>query len=531
MEDKKARLQELQAEEKASNEKQNQLAETLGTLNQSIKHSEEKCEELRVAHEKQTEKEAKLYDKLHGLLADVSVPFTHSLLSNYSLQIEEMLDSNRQDAEQTKKELWESQLDHALNDEPFWIANRDVKELKEWIDEKTGIDVFYGAQFLQSLNTEEMAKHLVAYPLLPYGLVVNQHQWQKINVQVLSGRMFKSPVPIFLREEMNTSEIDHPAFVIINGAERELLTDPSQFTSWKNKMEKQIEEQKETLDELGKTEVALRRTLKEIDRFLSNELCIDLEKAIGQEEGALQSKKVKLQEITRLEEKEKEHVMELKEKLETTLQKIETLSKDLETLKDFEQERTGHQENQRVKLEKEKQMETFEGKQQEIGKELEHNAEMQSQWNQTYLEWKLKTEQNIKEIAIFIEGATFPNDEKAEKCEEPPRLSHQVLVEINERMKELEGLQKSKEEQARELLVIQTTKESEQKQQKKLEKKLNTHQKEWKDQSEPDEPISILETMHAKCNEGCKGCGKRRAGTRNSRNDSRDNLKACNRAT
>ena len=182
------------------------MAETLGTLNQSIKHSEEKCEELRAAHEKQTEKEAKLYDKLHGLLTDVSVPFTHSLLSNYSLQIEEMLESNRQDAEQMKKELWESQLDHALNDEPFWIANRDVKELKEWIDEKTGIDVFYGAQFLQSLNTEEMAKHLIAYPLLPYGLVVNQHQWQKINVQVLSGRMFKSPVPIFLREEMNTSE-------------------------------------------------------------------------------------------------------------------------------------------------------------------------------------------------------------------------------------------------------------------------------------------------------------------------------------
>ena len=65
----------------------------------------------------------------------------------------------------------------------------------------------------------------------------------------------------------------------------------------------------------------------------------------------------------------------MKEKLETTLQKIETLSKDLETLKDFEQERTGHQENKRVKLEKEKQKEALEGKQQEIGKELEHNAE------------------------------------------------------------------------------------------------------------------------------------------------------------
>ena len=37
-------------------------------------------------------------------------------------------------------------------------------------------------------------------------------------------------------------------------------------------MAKQIEEQKETLDEMGKTEAALRRMLKEIDRFLSNEL-------------------------------------------------------------------------------------------------------------------------------------------------------------------------------------------------------------------------------------------------------------------
>ena len=91
MEDKKAQLQELQAQEKSSSEKQNKLAETLGTLSQSIKHSEEKCEELRTANEKQKEKEAKLYDKLHGLLADVTVPFTHAHLSNYALQVEEIL--------------------------------------------------------------------------------------------------------------------------------------------------------------------------------------------------------------------------------------------------------------------------------------------------------------------------------------------------------------------------------------------------------------------------------------------------------
>ena len=148
-----------------------------------------------------------------------------------------------------------------------------------------------------------------------------------------------------------------------------------------------------------------------------------------------------------------------------------------------------------MKGEKEKQKEALGLGQQEIGKEHQNNVELQNKWNQTYLEWKLTTEQNIKEIAFFIEEAVFPTDEKAEQCEEVPRLSPHLLEEINGSIEELKQLQKSKEEQARELLVIQARKETEQKQQKKLEKKLNTHNKDWKKAPEPDEPISILENM------------------------------------
>ena len=127
-----------------------------------FKHSEEKCEELKAAHEEQKQKEAKLYDKLHGLLDRYLLHRLHTLyLSKYSLQIEEILDrQSPRRMNKLKKNYGKHRLDHSLNDEPFWIANQDVKELKEWIDEKTGIDVFYGTQFLQSLSTEEMAKHL-----------------------------------------------------------------------------------------------------------------------------------------------------------------------------------------------------------------------------------------------------------------------------------------------------------------------------------------------------------------------------------
>ena len=494
IEDKKALIEELQAKTKESSEKQNQLATEHGTLVQSIQFSEEKCEELRAANEGQKQKEAKLLDKLHGLLDDVDAPFTPALLSKYSLQIEEILGTNLQQGEQIKKELWETQLDHSLNDEHFWIPNKDVKVLKEWIDEKTGIDVFYGTQFLQSLSAEEMANLSLTYPLLPYGLVVSGHQWQNINQQVLSGRMFKSPVPIFMREEMN-SENHQPSFVIVNGTEKELVTDKNQFTNWKIKIAKQIDEKKETLIEIEKTETSLRRMLKEIDRFISSKLSSDIEKDFNQEQNVLRSKKTKLQEITIQEEKEKEYQLSLKEQLEKTKQKIEELAKNVETLVDFDREKSLHQENKRVKGEKEKQKDALSIGQQEIGIEHQNNVELQTEWNQTYLEWKLITEQNIKEIAFFIDEAVFPTDEKAEQCEEVPRLSPHLLEEINGSINELKQLQKSKEEQARELLVIQARKETEQKQQKKLEKKLNTHNKDWKEASEPEEPITILENM------------------------------------
>ncbi|MGA5687595.1 hypothetical protein [Cytobacillus pseudoceanisediminis] len=494
IETKKEALENLQAKEKQSNEKQNQLASAHGTLAQSIQFSEEKCEELKMKSEEMHRKEAKLYDKLQVVLDDVSAQFTNALLSKYALQVEELLVQNREQGEEIKKALWETQLDFALNDEHFWIANNDVKELKEWIDEKTGIDVFYGSQFLQSLKPDEMASHMLSHPLLPYGLVVSRPQWEKVNKQVLAGRMFKSPVPIFMREEM-AGENQQNTFVMITGTEKELLTDKNQFTNWKIKIAKEIEEKKDALLEMEKTESSLRRILKEIDRFLSNDLAGDIERVLLQEKEALLSKKNELQAVIVQEEKEKERQLGLRDQLGKTKEKIENLSKDVESLESFNREKSLHLENKRVKQEKEKQKEAFEGVQKELANEHQTIIDLQEKWSQTYLEWKLSAEQNIKEISFFIDGAVFPAAEKAEASEEVPRLSSHMLEEIIGSIEELKQLQKSKEEQASELLAIQATRESEQKHQKKLEKKLHALNEEWKDASVPDEPMSILEKM------------------------------------
>jgi chromosome segregation ATPase len=223
------------------------------------------------------------------------------------------------------------------------------------------------------------------------------------------------------------NEQHKPSFVIINGKEKELLTDKNQFTSWKINIAKQIEDKKDTLSEIEKTETSLRRILKEIDRFSSGELSSDIEKAMIHEQNTLLSLKTKLQEIKTQEEKERELQLELKQQLEKTNRKIEKLTKNVEKLEGFDQEKTLHQENKRVKLEKEKQKDALDSQQQEIGKEHQHTVELQNQWNQTYLEWKLTTEQNIKEISFFIEEAVFPAEQKADQSEEVPKISPHLL--------------------------------------------------------------------------------------------------------
>ncbi|AXI08453.1 hypothetical protein CUC15_05760 [Oceanobacillus zhaokaii] len=505
--EKQARLEEIREKNHASSERQNQLASGQGTLTQSIQFSEEKCEELTSSNEVQKEKEAKLASKLHGLLDPVVEPFTNALLSKYALQIEDLLKQILEQEEDMKKELWEIQLDYTLNDEPFWIANKDVKELKEWIDEKTGIDVFYGSQFLQSLSPEELQKHLVTYPLLPYGLVVSGQQWEKINQQMLKSRLFNSPVPIFLREEM-TAGSSQASFVILNGTEKELLTDKHQFTEWKIQIAKSIEEKKNTLNELEKTEKAYRRILKEIDRFISGELSSDIEKTLDAERNALLSKQTQLQEIITKQVNEKEIQLQLKEELEKSQRKIEKLSSNINRLEEFTNEKELYQENKRVKLEKEKLKEASLKAGEEISQAHDEFVELQSKWNQTYVEWKLQVEQSIKKIAFFNEEAAFPNDKTGELSEEVPSLSPHILEEIMGSIDELRNLQKSKEEQAQELLIKQTEKAGEQKQQKKLEKKLNVQNEKWKDAPVPDEPISILENMLQTANKDLKAAEK-----------------------
>ena len=499
-------LEQLQAKDQQSQNLQNELSGSLGTLRESLKHSKLKRDTWKEAYQKQEVKEATILDRLKPILDDVSSNLTHALLSKYATGIESQLNVNLEESEQVKKELWESQLDHYLNDENFWIANQDVKEFKEWIDEKTGIDVFYGTQYLQSLDEDERLDHLESYPLLPFGLVVSKPQWEKINHHLLQSRQFKSPVPIYLREEMNAPS--DSSFVVLHGEEIELVTNQNAYIKWKVSIAKQIEEKKDILDELGKSERSLRRLFNELNRMTDSELCMDLAKFIEQEETTISEINTELKRTLQTLDKEKELHSQLREQITKKQTRMDECIKHIAVLEDFAQDKKNSEEQKRLNEAKVSQKSTLISQQKEIGKELDELNSRSTQWHQTYLEWKLSIEQSIKEIGQFVESAVFPQAGKVESNEEVPSLSLQILDKMKGHLIELKQLQRSKEEQAQELLTLKAQKEAEMSQKSKLEKKLAKLQEDWKEKPVPEEPITILEGLQQTAQKEAKEADK-----------------------
>ena len=481
----------MKEKEKQSQQFQGELSNTVGTLTESLKHMSARLDEWKTAYEKQERKESDLAQRMQAFLDDITTPLTSAMLSKYGHALETILSKNEEETEQIKKELWEAQTDHYLNDESFWIANQDVKQMKEWIDEKTGIDVFYGSQYLQSLDEKARKQHLDSYPLLPFGLVVSQIQWKKINHHLLQGKIFRSPVPIFLREEMKDG--DQASFVVIDGEERDLLMDRQSFAKWKSQMAKQIDEKKEALDEFMKTERSIRRLIKDIDRMADADLCMDLTKQMEKQEALIDSAHKELTHTVKTLEKERELQTQLQEQMNQKQGRIDETERDILEVTAFVEEKSQSEETKTVLSEKEKLRDRLAIEQEELSKTLEDLTTTLSQWNHTHLEWKLAMEQDLKEIRQFVEGAAFPALEKVEPNDEVPSLSSHLLNDIKAHVTELQQLQRSKEEQSQELTMLKAKKEAELEQAAKLEKKLKKQHEDWREKPLPEEPLSILE--------------------------------------
>ena len=132
-----------------------------------------------------------------------------------------------------QKEYWYHQLDTALVNDDYWVANNDIRKLVEKLAEE-GIPATYGTQLIQEFTSEEQALVMERYPLLAYGIVVHQQDWdKKFDQASFQQLLVHSPVPIFIREKMN-QEYPEP-FEIVRDQGISMAYHREQWIQWKGK--------------------------------------------------------------------------------------------------------------------------------------------------------------------------------------------------------------------------------------------------------------------------------------------------------
>lgn len=304
-----------------------------------------------------------------------------------------------------KQNLWENSIDKSLNQEDYWVPNKDVLSIKKKIEE-LGIKVQLGTEFLNYLGSDEKIHFLEKFPSIIHGVVIgNMGDWELLKENLREDIFLRSSVPIYIRSTMQKK--GEYAFQILTGDEKQLALDLSSYIRWKAKILDRDRKMSESITVLSQRIESLRRLVKDIEYKLDKESSETILTRLKEDEGELEGLKlenIKLREIINdLEEKINKYVHKL-DNLENqnhdTNQKINILAKFVENL---QQIKTREVEIAKVK----ERLEAIKFRKAHIKKNILNYKKSKDNDVENFTIWEIQAKNKIKTIKEIIGDASF----------------------------------------------------------------------------------------------------------------------------
>ncbi len=285
-------LEDLKEKDKSENENIEAIENRIENLEENIKDNRIKNNRLDIqieAVESDIKKYTKEYNSVRKQERDIqksimsvlnlndNISYSEGWVKSQRNQLIELVNEKEENIMILSRELWENNIDKALNNENFWIANNDIIMLKNEIA-KLGIVVQLGTEFLKTENPEKCQKLVNENPSLIYGLIIpGEDDWNTIKRNINTGLLLHNPVPIFIRNNMNKEYMD--SFKIVENQGVKLVVDKQKYDIWKKnliKSEVNINSSMELLKEKVKN---IREIINRINLVLdknSSHILIDI---------------------------------------------------------------------------------------------------------------------------------------------------------------------------------------------------------------------------------------------------------------
>lgn len=423
-EEEKVKLDKEEEKLEKSNEKLNSLKIEKNRLEVEIKFLQGKIKKLEAEHKEIREKEELIRKRVVAMLnlEDIREIFREEWIKAKREELYELIEEKERSKTELKKELWENNMDKALNNRDYWIPNSDILLLKEEIS-SLGIKVQLGSQFIKNeKNQAKREAYLSSYPMLIYGLVIgSEREWDIIKNNTKEELLLHNPVPIFIRHNMSSSE--ETSFKVINNKGYRFILNEESFLSWKKEIENKDENIKNAIKILEDKLESIRALIGDIDILLNRESSRIIGDKIQDEKSILDEYQEKtnkfLRDIDKLTENiklSKQEIQDLEKENEETETKLSILEQFVSYKRELEEE------EKEIEAQKQR-LEELNKEEAEINKSISGNKKYKEDEEINYTKWQLQIEQRMDKIKEVIPNAKLIIDKEATETIDAPSYS------------------------------------------------------------------------------------------------------------
>ncbi|WP_042458828.1 coiled-coil domain-containing protein [Neobacillus dielmonensis] len=487
-----AALEDMQAETTLLQQKQGQAKHQLGTIEALISGKKADLHKIKQKKEARIKAEHSFHKNwCRYFLSDQEFQaFSADDWLDISEQLKQEAEKLRSQYDHIQKEYWYHQLDTSLVNGEYWVANHDVKKIADLLADE-GIPTMYGTQLLQELSGEEQSLVMERYPLLAYGIVVHQQDWEKnINQVSLQTLLLHSPVPIFIRERMNQA-FSLP-FEIIREQGISMAFQPDQWNRWKENLSaltagftRDLEKVRSRQEDVGQ----LVETVKVLSVTTYQEILQKEEDLNGHLTDLEGQKKLLEQELVSIDSTLKELVKKMKQNdqdRQIGLRKLNEMESWIAAYKQFQEYSDLKSEAQTKEAVLVKRIGTLDQDKQEREGRL-------ANWRKTFEHWKMHSEMQTGFLKEILPDIEFPKSEALHMNEEEtPLLRRSIFYEVGPMVKSWQSLQQKIHNANSELAAEKAKREYQFMDQQQKKTALEELEPAWMDKAIPLEPREIF---------------------------------------
>ncbi|MFC3746873.1 hypothetical protein [Paenibacillus sp. GCM10012306] len=260
----------LKEQVRAAEEQRLTLHTTHTRLSEQFAANERDTGELSVLLDTQNQRESQLWSQLVVLL---ELYEEHSQLGTTALyEVKEAItarflhriEETGQQNKRLRRDYYHQLLDVELQNQSYWVPNGDILTVKDMLD-NLKIQSVAGSCYLNDLPYLAREEELERYPLLPYALILTKREAEKIQPDMLKEVLLKSPVPLFIREDM--AAMDSPALMLLASEGPQMVLQPERFMNWKNGITAKLKEREQELQDGEAYLSKLRSARQEYERL------------------------------------------------------------------------------------------------------------------------------------------------------------------------------------------------------------------------------------------------------------------------